>query len=79
MITLTPIYAGLAVLFYVFLSIRVIGLRRSTRTSLGNGGHVSLEQAIRVHGNFSEYVPLALVLMLLAELQSGFVISSPLE
>ena len=53
MITLTPIYAGLAVLFYVFLSIRVIGLRRSTRTSLGNGGHDSLEQAIRVHGNFS--------------------------
>ena len=71
MITLTPIYAALAVLFYIFLSIRVIGLRRSTQTSLGDGGHDNLQQAIRVHGNFSEYVPMALLLMLLAELQSA--------
>jgi hypothetical protein len=30
-----------------------------------------LQRAIRVHGNFAEYVPLALVLLLLAELGGG--------
>ncbi|MEM8648068.1 MAG: MAPEG family protein [Pseudomonadota bacterium] len=67
--TVTPIYAALAALLFVYLSIRVIGARRGTKTALGDGGHQTLQRAIRTHGNFAEYVPLALILMALAELQ----------
>ena len=67
--SITPVYAGLLTLVFVALSIRVIGARRGARVSLGDGGDRALLRRQRVHGNFAEYVPLALVLMLLAELQ----------
>jgi uncharacterized membrane protein YecN with MAPEG domain len=38
------------------------------QTVFGAGGHPSLEQAIRAHANFVEYVPLILLLLLLLEL-----------
>lgn len=66
-IVVTPIYAGLLALLYVFLSLRVIRLRRAQRISLGDGGDAQMQRRMRVHGNFAEYVPLALVLMFLAE------------
>jgi uncharacterized membrane protein YecN with MAPEG domain len=68
-LTITPAYAGLFALFFVFLSVRVIQLRRATRVSLGDGGDQELQRRSRVHANFAEYVPLTLILMLLAELQ----------
>lgn len=64
----TPTYAALLAILYVLLSIRVIRLRRSTKTSLGAGADESLERAIRAHGNCSEYVPLALLLLLCCEI-----------
>jgi uncharacterized membrane protein YecN with MAPEG domain len=66
---IVPAYAAVLTLFYAFLSFRVIGMRRSARVSLGAGGNASLERRIRVHGNFGEYVPLALILLGFAELQ----------
>ena len=68
--SITPAYAALATLFFVFLSFRVIGGRRSAGVGLGDGGDRSLLRRQRVHGNFAEYVPLAIVLMALAELQN---------
>lgn len=65
---ITTAYAGVLGLLFVGLAVRVIRLRRSTRVPLGAGSDPILERAIRVHGNFAEYVPLALVLMLLTEL-----------
>jgi uncharacterized protein len=65
----TPIYASLLTFLFVVLSIRVIGFRRVARVALGDGGEVSLMRHIRVHANFAEYVPLALLLLALAELQ----------
>ncbi len=67
--TVTPFYAGLATLFFVFLSFRVIGMRRAAHVALGDGGDRLLMRRLRAHGNFAEYVPLAIVLMALAELQ----------
>jgi len=67
--SITPVYAGLAALLFVFLSARVIGARRSARVDLGDGGNRALLRRQRAHGNFAEYVPLAIVLMALAELQ----------
>ena len=69
--TITPIYAGLLTLVFVALSVRVIGGRRMAGVGLGDGGNRLLLRKTRAHGNFAEYVPFALILMALAELQAG--------
>lgn len=58
--------AALAVLLLV-LSFRVIGVRRAARVEIGEGTDRELLRRIRVHANFVEYTPYALVLMGLAE------------
>ena len=62
------LYAGLLGLIYIFLSYRVIAGRRQYRVALGDNHVAPLQRRIRVHGNFMEYVPLALILLLLLEL-----------
>ena len=69
--TATPIYAALLALLFVRHSIGVIKLRRSEKFSLGDGGDRTLMRAQRVHANFAEYVPLALILIALAEAQDA--------
>jgi uncharacterized membrane protein YecN with MAPEG domain len=64
----TPIYAALLVILFLVLSIRVIRRRQGSKISLGDGGDAELERVIRGQANFAEYVPLALLLMLLLEL-----------
>jgi uncharacterized protein len=65
----TSIYAAGLSLLYIFLSVRVIETRRSLGIGLADGGNKLLMRRIRVHANFAEYVPLALILMFLAETQ----------
>ena len=67
-VPVTGLYAALCALVVLALALRVIALRWSTKTGLGDGGDRGLARAIRVHGNAIEYVPLALILMLIAEL-----------
>ena len=67
----TALYAGLLALWFVVLSLRVVDQRRRNKVSLGDGGKTMLLRAIRGHANFSEYVPLALVLLAILEL-SGY-------
>jgi uncharacterized membrane protein YecN with MAPEG domain len=64
---ITALYAGLLVALFISLAIRVIRARRGARVALGDGGNTDLLRRMRVHANFAEYVPLALVLMALAE------------
>lgn len=68
-LSIVPVYAGVLALFYVFLSFRVIGSRRSERVSLGDGGNASVQSRVRVHANFAEYVPFVLLLVAFLELQ----------
>ncbi len=68
--TITP-YAAVLALFYVYLSVRTIGFRRKAKVSVGDGGDDGLLRAIRVHANFAEYVPIALILIALIEAQDG--------
>ncbi len=63
----TPLYAGLLVLWYLLLSARVIN-RRGQGIPLGDGGDPGMLRLIRGHANFAEYVPLALLLMAILEL-----------
>jgi uncharacterized membrane protein YecN with MAPEG domain len=67
-VAIVMFYAGLNALIALVLALRVVRLRSTTKTDLGTGGHPALERAIRAHGNFIEYVPLILVLLLLLEL-----------
>jgi len=63
----TALYAALLGLMFVALSINVIAKRRQLMVGLGSNGETNLERRIRVHANFAEYVPFALLLMFLAE------------
>lgn len=71
MIVVAPVYAALLALIFAVLAIRVIGRRRVARVSLGDGGDRQLLRRQRAHANFAEYVPLALILMICAELQQA--------
>ena len=68
--TVVPTYAAVLVLIFVLLSVRVIQMRAFAKIGLGHGNNPVMERRIRVHGNFAEYVPLALLLLLCMELQS---------
>lgn len=63
----TLAYAAVLGLLMSFLSIRVPLRRAAIDTPWGDGGDTVLATRIRVFGNFTEYVPAILVLMLLAE------------
>ena len=57
---------------YLFvLSMRVINNRVRAQVNLLDGRDEALTRAMRAHGNFAEYVPFALLLMALAEIQGG--------
>jgi uncharacterized membrane protein YecN with MAPEG domain len=61
------LYAGLLALLFVALSLRTLLMRRRLHIAVGDGGNPALLRAMRVHANFAEYVPLALVLISLVE------------
>ena len=67
-IPITAFYASILGIFLVFLSILVIVQRRSAKVSLGDGGDRHMLQMTRAHANFTEYVPLILVLLMIAEI-----------
>ncbi|MFO1323343.1 MAG: MAPEG family protein [Burkholderiales bacterium] len=67
-VPITALYAGLLAVLMIVLAVRVIRLRWKTRAGTGDGGDRHLAKAMRVHGNAAEYVPVALLLLLVAEL-----------
>lgn len=67
---ITSLYAALLTLLFVFLTVRTVSLRNKFRISIGDGREPLLLRAARAHANFSEYVPLGLMLILLVEMQS---------
>ncbi|MGZ8239642.1 MAG: MAPEG family protein, partial [Methylobacter sp.] len=68
---ITAIYASLSALLIVRLSLSVIKLRRKNRVSVGDGGNEALQLAIRAHSNAVEYIPIALMLLLMLELNGA--------
>ncbi len=67
---ITAPYAAVLTLILILLNIGVTRLRIQTGISLGDGGNPGLLQAIRRHANFCENVPLAVILLALAEAQA---------
>lgn len=67
----TGLYAALATLLVLFLSGRVSWLRNKRKVKLGDGGLDDLARAIRAQANAVEYLPLALLLLLLLDLDQA--------
>lgn len=61
-------YAALLGLLLIALSVNVVLARRRYRVRLGVGTEEGMQQAVRVQANFAEYVPFAVILLILAEL-----------
>ena len=68
---ITPIYASLLAGLFVFLSVRTLLFRRKLRIGIGTNDNEQMLRAMRVHSNFAEYAPLALLLILMIELIGG--------
>ena len=66
---IVPVYAAVLALLLVALSLRVIRFRRAAKIAVGHGDSRELLRAVRVQGNFAEYVPLALILIGYLELR----------
>jgi uncharacterized membrane protein YecN with MAPEG domain len=64
------LYAGLLGLLLIALSVQVVRARMRFRVGLGTGTEEGMQQAVRVHANFAEYVPLSLLLIYFAEAAS---------
>ncbi len=70
-LVLTTTYALLLIPVWFTLWIGVTSSRSASNTSIGDGGSAELLQKIRRHGNFIEWVPFVLFLMVLAEAQGA--------
>ena len=68
---ITGLYAGLLGVLLFILTVRVGIIRGKTGISLYHGDNESLAVRIRQHGNFTEYVPLALLLVAFAEMSGA--------
>jgi uncharacterized membrane protein YecN with MAPEG domain len=64
-------YAALLALMFIFLSVKTIKQRIKAQRALGDGGHHDLHRHVRAHGNFAEYTPFVLVLMLILEMENA--------
>jgi len=60
---ITPVYAGLLGIMLVALSWRIMRMRARLEVMVGDGGERDLNVAVRMQGNFIEYVPMALILL----------------
>lgn len=64
---ITGLYAGILGLMLAILIFRVAVRRMKYKVGLGDGGIPDLVQAVRVHGNFIETVPIMLIILVLLE------------
>jgi uncharacterized membrane protein YecN with MAPEG domain len=76
-LTLTPIFASIFTLFYLFLSFRIGYLRGSPVMKLlfkmdKEISEEKLQRNVRAHGNFSEYTPIFLILLVILEISLVF-------
>jgi len=70
-IPITALYVGLNGLIALALAYLVTRRRQATKVGFGDGGKPEMLQAIRVQGNFVEYVPIALLFVFVLELMQA--------
>lgn len=70
-LSITTLYALPLIVLFFPLWIAVSSVRAKLNCSIGDNGDKNLLLVIRRHGNFIEWVPFVLVLMMLAEAQGA--------
>lgn len=68
---ITTLYAAILAFLYLGLAMLVIRGRWKFKIGLGDGGNAEMQRLIRMHGNFVEYVPFALILLFMLD-YAGF-------
>lgn len=71
MLIITGFFAAILAIFYVYLSFNVVKNRNRSKMPLIFWEDPRLTEAIRAHGNFSEYAPIFLILLALMEINSN--------
>lgn len=69
MLIVTPIYAAALALVFVWLSVRVISARGKHNVWIGTGDDAHVHRLVRAQANCAEYGPIAILLILMMELQ----------
>src|SRR5512141_2686394 len=70
-VSITALYAGILALIVIALAINVTAHRVKLRVPLGDGGNAQMRRMIRLHGNAAEYIPFAVLLMAIYEINGG--------
>jgi uncharacterized membrane protein YecN with MAPEG domain len=71
MLHITSLYAAILALIIIFLAYKVVVFRKTKKVGLGDNGDSEGLQAIRVHANAVEYIPMMIILMGLYEANGG--------
>ena len=71
MAVVTALYGSILGLMIVALGINVTMHRVKLRVALGDGGNPVMLRMMRIHANAIEYLPIAVLLMLVYELNAG--------
>jgi uncharacterized membrane protein YecN with MAPEG domain len=66
-VPIAAFYAAILAILFIVLSVRTMLARRTAQVEIGHGENRELFRRGRVHANFAEYAPLALLLIGLAE------------
>lgn len=70
---ITALYAGILTIFALALSARAGSFRAKSGVSVlfGNPANMELAERVRIHQNFLEYIPMAIIVMVLIEANGG--------
>src|SRR5437868_129769 len=71
MLTITALYAGILGLIAIYLGSIPGRMRGRLKISVGDGGYPDMVLAMRRHANFVEWVPLAIILIGLLEINGA--------
>jgi uncharacterized protein len=70
-VPVTALYGALNAIFNIVLASRISVARGRHGVSMGTGESRELLTMVRAHGNNAEFMPLAVLMMLIAELSGG--------
>ena len=70
----SALYVVLGAIFIIKFSLDVVRLRRQYRISIGDGGVSDLQLAIRIHGNAVENIPIAVMLLVMMEMNGADIV-----
>ena len=71
LLQIAPLYAAILAVIFLVYTMRVIKARSAAGLSILHGDDMDLALKVRIHANFAEFVPFALIVLMLAEMSGG--------